>query len=116
MIEIVKGWVDPTTGVTNERVYTVAGNAQSTADVNISTCQRSGPGADQLCTVWTDPDFDKTRPSFYYARVIENPSCNSHAYDCKAIAPNQRPADCTDGSIPLTVRDRAWTSPIWYTP
>jgi hypothetical protein len=114
MVEVVKGWVDPATGVTNEKVFFVDGDANSTADVNTNTCQRSGTGHQELCKVWTDPEFDKTRPAFYYARVIENPSCKSQAYDCQALTTN-KPAICSDPAM-LKGQDRAWSSPIWYAP
>ena len=58
----------------------------------------------------TDPDFDPAQKAFYYARVIEIPSPRWTAYDAKRFAV-QMPAD-----VPMKTQERAYTSPIWYTP
>ena len=120
-IQIVKGWVDDESS--RERVYEVAGDADSGADVDLATCGPRGPGFDQLCGVWRDPDFDPTTPAFYYMRVIENPSCRWNRWvclragvDCTAGDVPDELAACCDESIPKTIQERAWTSPIWYNP
>ena len=87
-------------------------------------CTASGGGARQLCAVWEDPDFQPAQPAFYYARVLEVPSCRwtaracqSQGVDCAAagtLTAAQRP--CCDGAISNLVQERAWTSPIWYSP
>ena len=64
----------------------------------------------QLATVWTDPDFDPAQPAFYYARVIEIPTPRWTAYDAVKFD-LELPED-----IPLVIQERAYTSPIWYTP
>jgi hypothetical protein len=81
----VKGWVAD--GESRERVYDVAGDPQSGADLDLATCTPA-PGADQLCQRLDRPDFDAP-PAFYYARVVENPrgrgntyACNAHHVDC----------------------------------
>jgi len=120
-IQIVKGWVEDGEG--RQRVYEVAGDPQRGADLDLATCEPDG-GFDQLCQVWTDPDFDPAAPAFYYARVVENPSCrwnqyvcNEHGVDCDD--PRSVPEDlaaCCDPDVPRAIQERAWTSPIWYSP
>jgi hypothetical protein len=65
---------------------------------------------DRMITVWTDPDFDPTQKAFYYARVIEIPMPRWTAYDVKRYGIK------TTKEIPMTTQERAYTSPIWYTP
>jgi hypothetical protein len=120
-IQIVKGWVD--SGSSRERVYEVAGDPQSGAGLDLATCTPA-PGADQLCRVWTDPDFDPRAPAFYYARVVENPSCRWNTWACNAqrvdcSQPDAVPREltaCCDPGVPKSIQERAWTSPIWYSP
>lgn len=122
-VQIVKGWVTAD-GVSQERVYEVAGEPDSDASVDLSTCARSGSGHDSLCSVWQDPDFDPEQEAFYYARVMENPSCRWQQRVCVANAvscsnPEQVPEmlrGCCDDSVPRTVNERAWSSPIWIAP
>jgi len=64
----------------------------------------------------TDPDFDSTQPAFYYVRVIENPVCRWTTWECLRMDPENRPESCDYEEIPKTVQERAWSSPIWYTP
>jgi hypothetical protein len=64
--------------------------------------------------VWTDPDFDPSRSSVYYARVVEKPSCRWNALQCAALPEGERPAACADPDQPWKIQERAWTSPIWY--
>jgi len=120
-IQIVKGWVRD--GQSHEHVYEVAGNADSEADVDLATCSPRGEGFGELCSVWRDPDFDSSVPAFYYARVLENPSCRWNGWVCRDAAAGcatdsvpEELAACCDDSVPKTIQERAWTSPIWYTP
>ena len=86
------------------------------ADVDMRTCQPRGPGFESLCGLWRDPAFDLGQPAVYYARVLENPSCRWNAWDCLALPEDVRPPSCSSDSIPKRIQERAWTSPIWYTP
>ena len=121
-IQIIKGWIE--NGEKQERVYEVAGNPDNGATVDLNTCQTSGPGFASLCAVWEDPDFDATESAFYYARVVENPSCRWSTRQCLAAAidcsnPDDVPSEwagCCDEGFPKTIQERAWTSPIWYRP
>jgi len=95
-IQIVKGWLEG--GESRVAVYDVAGDANNGATVDLSTCEQSGPGDASLCAVWEDPDFDPSERAYYYARIVENPSCrwttrqcNAASYDCDAADP--RPID-----------------------
>ncbi len=118
-LQIVKGWLEGGEG--HERVYEVGGSPDNLADVELSTCIQRGPGHDQLCSLWTDPDFDPAQPAFYYARVVENPSCRWTQYHCNRAGvdcadPSTIPdgmSACCDPAVPATIQERAWTSPIW---
>lgn len=114
-IQIVKGWLDAE-GELHEQVIDVAGDANNGATVDPDTCALVGEGATSLCTVWTDPEFDPTQHAFYYARVVENPTCRWSTWDCIRSAPEDRHPNCSDPSVPLTIQERAWTSPVWFTP
>jgi hypothetical protein len=121
-IQIVKGWVED--GRARERVFEVAGDPHNGAAVDPTTCAPTGPGFSDLCAVWRDPEFDPSRPALYYARVVENPSCRWSAHAClrhgvDCSEPARVPsglAACCDPEIPRAIQERAWTSPIWYTP
>ena len=71
-------------------------------------------GASELATVWTDLDFDPEQRAVYYARVLENPSCRHTGWRCREGNDEAHTADCDDPSVPKTLQERAWTSPIWY--
>ncbi len=131
-IQIVKGWVDAD-GAPHEQVFDVAGDASNGADVDPATCAPRGAGAAELCMIWQDPTFVRRERAFYYARVVENPSCrwstrlckdagiDPFAPDCAARASGTPFANCCigDASDPFlspVVQERAWTSPIWYRP
>jgi hypothetical protein len=106
-VQIVKGWTAD--GEDHESVTTVAEAAMP-------------QGAQTLCRVWTDEDFAAGERAFYYARVLEVAAPRWSAYDCEnagvdcdgAIPPGLE--RCCDGSTPMSIEERAWTSPIWYSP
>jgi hypothetical protein len=120
-VQIVKGWVED--GETRERVFDVAGG-DTGATVDERTCETYGVGSERLCSVWRDPEFEADQHAFYYARVLENPTCRwsqrlcvAGGVDCSdpsSIGPGFEP--CCDPDHQPLVRERAWTSPIWYTP
>jgi hypothetical protein len=103
-------------GTFHQQVVDVVGKKDNGASVDTRTCEVSGPGESQLCAVWTDPDFDASRRAVYYARVFETPSCRFSTRICNAAAEDARPASCSDPNLPATIQERAWTSPVWYTP
>ena len=120
--QIIKGWLDDD-GNLQEKVYDVAlsdgravdaktGKAPaivSTVDVTNATYSNS-VGAVHLSAVWQDPDFDLDERAFYYARVIEIPTPRWTAYDANFFG-LKMPEE-----VPMVQQDRAYTSPIWYTP
>ncbi|MEP4148851.1 MAG: DUF3604 domain-containing protein [Halioglobus sp.] len=122
-IQVIKGWIDEN-GETQEMVLNVAGNPDNGAKVDLKSCETSGEGFSQLCAVWRDEDFDPAQRAFYYSRVVENPSCRWSQRQCVAAR-----VDCSDpdtigegfaGCCAIehrpVIQERAWSSPIWYTP
>ena len=122
-IQIIKGWVETISGKPHEEVYDVACsdglkvNAKTNrcpdngARVNISDCSiSSNVGASELKAFWKDPDFDPTLKAFYYVRVLENPTCRWSTWDAIKNGFEPRP------DLHKTIQERAWSSPIWYTP
>ena len=113
-IQIIKGWVDDD-GAIHQEVIDVAGG-ENGAGVDPDTCAPHGEGATQLCAVWRDPAFDASRRAVYYARIVENPSCRYTGWQCAAVPDAERPPGCADPRSMALQQERAWTSPIWYTP
>jgi hypothetical protein len=114
-IQIVKGWVDAE-NISQFAVFDVAGEQNPNAGVDLSSCTPTGTGSATLCGTWTDPDFDPTLRAFYYLRVLENPSCRHHTWFCLQFSEEDRPEGCDNPDVPATIQERAWSSPIWYTP
>jgi hypothetical protein len=120
-VQVIKGWLDAD-GETHEQIYDVvwAGDRQPGADgklppvgntVDVANATWTNLiGSPELITVWTDPDFNPDQRAFYYARVLEIPTPRWTAYEAKYFgvpAPSESP---------MTTQERAYTSPIWYTP
>jgi len=120
-IQIIKGWLDKK-GKTHEKVYDVAWSDERKPDgngalplvgntVDIPAANWTNTiGASELGSVWTDPDFDPKQSAFYYARVIEIPTPRWVVYDAFRFG-----IDLPEGAE-TTHQERAYTSPIWYTP
>jgi hypothetical protein len=122
-IQIVKGWLGKD-GKPQERIHDVVWSAPdkrrhdakgrltpvgNTVDVATATWKNS-IGSPELITVWKDPSFDPSARAFYYMRVLEIPTPRWTAYDTvyfKVKMPKE---------VPMITVERAWTSPIWYTP
>ncbi|MBZ2169489.1 DUF3604 domain-containing protein [Marinobacter sp. F4216] len=120
-IQIIKGWLDEN-GEPQEKIYDVAlsdgrkaaedgdvppvGNTVNTRDATYT----NDIGDAQLATVWTDPDFQADQRAVYYARVLQIPTPRWSLYDAVKLGV-EPPKD-----LPTSIQERAWTSPIWYTP
>ncbi len=119
--QIIKGWLDAK-GEVHEKIYDVAWSGDrkpgadgkvplvgSTVDVPNATWSNT-IGAPELIAVWKDPDFDASQRAFYYGRVIEIPTPRWTAYDAKKFGVKM------PKEVPMVTTERAYTSPIWYTP
>jgi hypothetical protein len=121
-VQIVKGWLDDQ-GKQHEKVYDVVWSGDRKPDpktgklppvgdtVNPATAEYTNSiGAPELSAVWTDPDFNPAQRAFYYVRVLEIPTPRWSTIDAarlKVAVPK---------GLPVSIQERAWTSPIWYTP
>ena len=120
-IQIIKGWVDAQ-GARQEKVYDVvwSGDRKPGADgklpavgntVDLTTATYTNTiGAPELSASWKDPEFDAALRAVYYVRVLEIPTPRWTLYDAvrfKVKMPKE---------VPMTTQERAYTSPIWYTP
>ena len=121
-VQIIKGWLDAE-GKTHERIYDVAvsgdrsigedGRCKTVVGntVNVKAATYTNEiGAPFLQTYWSDPDFDASERAFYYVRVLEIPTPRWTTYDAKVFG-----IDLPD-DVPASIQERAYTSPIWYTP
>ncbi|MGH0037931.1 MAG: DUF3604 domain-containing protein [Myxococcota bacterium] len=113
-IQIVKAWHGGD-GAFHQAVHDIVRVAPG-ASVDVESCALRGEGAESLCATWVDPDFDPGQAAVYYARIVENPSCRWTTWACLRMAEEGLPEACTDPRVPPTIQERAWTSPIWYTP
>jgi hypothetical protein len=121
-LQIIKGWVDDD-GLPQEKIYDIAWSDGREADadgklpavgntVDIATGQYANSiGDTQLEAVWKDPDFNRKQRAFYYARVIQIPTPRHTLFDAIALGINVE-----ETGRPATIQERAYSSPIWYTP
>ena len=121
-VQIIKGWLDDN-GEQREIVFNALWSGDRTLDsngnlpavgntVNVSTAQyENSIGATQLIGLWEDPEFDPEQRAFYYVRVLEIPTPRHSTYDTAALG-----IDVSTTLHPATIQERAWSSPIWYTP
>ena len=118
-VQVIKGWLED--GQPQEQVFDVACADGLTVDptthrcpdngakVNLSDCAFSADrGAGEFKTLWQDPGFSEKLKAFYYARVLENPTCRWSTWD--AIRAGESPRS----DLPATIQERAWSSPIWF--
>jgi hypothetical protein len=118
-LQMVKGWIDAE-GVTHESVRDISCSdglkidasilrcPDNGASVNIANCEGLGnTGAAQMAVAWKDPDYHSDQNAFYYVRALQNPTCRWSTYD--ALRLGQTPPS----HVPATIRERAWSSPIW---
>jgi hypothetical protein len=121
-IQMVKLW--ESNGESFEQVYDIAGG-KTDASVDLNTCLPTGSGYSSLCTVWSDPHFNKDQNASYYVRVLENDSCryskrqcntelSKRGLTCSNIDASHELYGCCDGKTPDTIQERAWSSPVWY--
>ena len=120
-VQIIKGWTDAS-GQAQEKIFNVAWAGDRQIDsqgklsaigstANIRTGKTTNTiGAAQLAAVWTDPEFDPALSAFYYARVLQIPTVRHSQLDAIALSIE------TPYEGPATLQERAYTSPIWYTP
>jgi len=115
-IQIIRGWVED--GELKEAIYDIAcatgiPNPQThrcgpqRISLNPSNCRIPNDGAPQFNVTWRDPDYTPGRRAFYYLRVLENPTCRWSTWEANRMGKPVRPG------LPLTIQERAWSSPIW---
>jgi hypothetical protein len=122
-VQIIKGTFNPNTGYPKDIVYDVVWSDGRKPDAKTGKLPPVGNTVDvkqasytndigdtQLAAVWTDPDFDPTQPAVYYVRVLEIPTPRWSTYDAKKLG-----VEPPEG-VPPMIQERAWSSPIWYTP
>lgn len=120
-LQIVKGWIEGDEA--KETVIDIACSDGLAVDPQTQRCPDNGAEVDlsdcsvtpdvgdaELTAVWQDPEFDPVQRAFYYVRVLENPSCRWSTWDAIRAGVAPRP------DMQATIQDRAWSSPIWYTP
>ena len=110
-LQVIKGWRD-STGELFEKIYDVALSDNNKPNSRGKENPTANSGGDpELAVVWEDPDFNKDELAFYYVRVLEVPTPRWTTYDARLFNFKHIPED-----VPLLTQERAYTSPIWYSP
>jgi len=97
-LQLIKGWID------------AEGNKHAEL-IRLSESE----GADQLCAVYTDPDYDPSLPTYYYMRAVETATARWSSAQCASLPASNRPAAC-ENDQPELIYEMAWASPIWFSP
>ena len=113
-LQLVKGWID-SDGQANVKVIDIAGDDSSGTDATSDKVDVDSPGFDKLCTVFIDSEFEAGLSTYYYLRVLEIPAPRWSWAQCMSLAESERPDECVN-QAPKSIQERAWSSPIWYTP
>ena len=121
-LQVIKGWIDEA-GQPHEEVIDVACAGGVMPDPSSNRCPDNGATVDlndcsfsaqtgeaELKVMWSDPNFDANQRAFYYARVLENPTCRWSTWDAIRVGTKPRP------DLAATLQERAWSSPIWFRP
>lgn len=108
-LQLIKGWLDDA-GQSHYSVTDVAGGPGGVA------ADATPPGHAALCALVEDPAFDPAQAAYYYLRVVEVPSPRWSSYACASLSAAEQRSLCDDNGAPATIRELAWTSPIWYLP
>lgn len=118
-IEVIKGWIDEA-GVNHEQIYTVAASDERElplrgqldkvpAQLTKQKIESPLAGANELLSYWQDPDFEASQKAFYYVRVLQMPSMRHSTMDAQALQVEAK-------NYPRMIQERAYSSPVWYTP
>ena len=110
-IQIIKGSI-AADGTPLVEVFDVAGGDNG-AEVDLSDCTPLTAGVDTLCAQWQDPTYAPGAPAYYYARVLEDPTCRWSWRDCLSLPEEERPDACESAAVPQVIQERAWSSPVW---
>jgi hypothetical protein len=118
---VIKGWINA--GEVQEQVFDMACADGASVDpvshrcpdngaaVNLADCSfPASEGSPEIKGVWRDPNYDPQQQAFYYARVLENPTCRWSTWDALRAGVEPR------SDLQATIQERAWSSPIWINP
>ena len=127
-VQVVKGWLDATTAKSHEKIFSVAWAGERTLSangdlpvvgdtVNRNTASYTNDIGDvELSVLWQDPEFNSSERAFYYVRVLQIPTPRHSLYDAVAAKEIHAGAVSIPSEGPAVIQERAYSSPIWYTP